>query len=134
MVIFPNGIRKRILRDGASWSNVNAVKEDKTRSGKTKRMLYASMTKRQFSVKMRFTYDEYLIFNDWWENECYYGLNSFGFPQVDKPYNKEIANAGTGGTTIPKGWKEYRFVAGSSPQFSNPSGVIFDCTMQWEEV
>lgn len=118
MIKFPDGVRKRILRDGTSWSSINAVKEDKTRSGKPKRMLYASMGSRQFTVKMRFTYDEYLIFDSWYNHECYKGLNSFAFPQIDRIGGDE---------------KEYRFVAGSEPSYSNTSGKIIECSMTWEE-
>ena len=30
--------------------------------------------------------------------------------------------------------KEYRFVAGQAPKYSNPSGDKIECSMQWEEV
>lgn len=118
-VAFPEGIRKRILRNGTTWQDVCAVREDKTRSGKTKRMLASSMAKRTFTVKMRFTYDEYLIFENWYNNVCLKGLNSFAFPQIDLIDGSE---------------KEYRFTSTSAPQFSNPSGQLYECSMQWEEV
>lgn len=120
MVQFPNGIRKRILRNGSSWSEINAVKEDKTMSGKPKRMLSASMAKRPFTVKMLFSYDEYLIFTDWYQNTCYFGLNSFSYPTIDRFGVRAD--------------KEYQFVAGSVPKYSNPSGKKIECTMEWEEV
>lgn len=120
MVQFPNGIRKRILRNGSSWGEVSGFKEDKTLSGKPKRIMCASMTKRPFLVKMLFTYDEYLIFTDWYNNTCYKGLYSFSFPTVDRFGVKSN--------------KEYQFAAGSAPQYSNPSGKNIECTMQWEEV
>ena len=77
------------------------------------------MKKRPFTVKMYFTYDEYVVFDAWYNNECYQGLLSFAFPQIDSPYNNE---------------KEYQFVAGQAPQYLNVSGKIIECTMQWEEV
>ena len=82
-------------------------------------MLAYSMAKRPFSVKMRFTYAEYLLFDEWYNNTltgCAKGLNSFAFPQIDR----------IGGSD-----KEYRFVAGQAPQYSNVSGNIIDCSMQW---
>lgn len=82
-------------------------------------MLAYSMAKKPFSVKMRFTYEEYLIFDNWYNNVCYKGLNSFAFPQIDRINGTE---------------KEYRFVEGSAPQYSNPSGKYIECSMQWEEV
>ena len=82
-------------------------------------MLASSMAKRPFTVKMRFTYDEYVAFDTWYNEVCYKGLNSFAFPQIDR----------IGGSD-----KEYRFVAGQAPQYSNVSGNIIDCSMQWEEV
>ena len=86
-------------------------------------MLAYSMAKKPFNVKMRFTYAEYLLFDAWYNGygstDCCKGLNSFAFPQIDRINGNE---------------KEYRFVAGSAPQYSNPSGQYIECTMQWEEV
>lgn len=79
------------------------------------------MAKKPFNVTMRFTYAEYLLFKTWWEDTCYYGLNSFGFPQIDD-WGNSVSE------------KEYRFVAGTSPSYSNPSGKYIECSMQWEEV
>ena len=45
-------------------------------------------------------------------------VNSFAFPTIDRT----------------SGESEYRFVAGTSPRYSNPSGNIIECSMQWEEV
>lgn len=120
MIQFAN-IKERVLRNGSSWSFISGVKEDKTMSGKPKRMLYASMAKKPFTVKMRFDYEEYLIFKHWYEEDCYFGLNSFAFPTIDSMSNQKIE-------------KEYQFVAGAAPQFSNPTGKAIECTMQWEEV
>lgn len=120
MVDWASGVNKKILRSGTSWNNINAVIEDATRSGKTKRRLMACKEKRKFSVAMRFSETEYQLFNDWYENTCKYGFYSFSFPQIDK----------VGSTNE----KEYRFVAGSEPNFSNSTGIMIDCTMEWEEV
>lgn len=83
-------------------------------------MLYASQQKKPFTVRMLFSYTEYNIFVDWYENVCFNGLNSFLYPTID-----------SFGTKIDK---EYQFVAGQPPQFTNPSGKKIECTMQWEEV
>ena len=72
-------------------------------------MLAYSMAKRPFNVKMRFTYAEYLLFDTWYNTVCYKGLNSFAFPQIDR----------IGGSD-----KEYRFVAGTSPQYNNVNGQL----------
>ena len=90
-------------------------------SGKTKRMLYASKMKKPFTVKMRFTYNEYTAFKNWYENSCFNGLYSFNYPTIDQ-FSGTVTD------------KEYQFVAGSAPQYSNPSGKYIDCSMQWEEV
>ena len=89
--------------------------------------MYASMAKRPFTVKMHFNYDEYVLFDAWYNSSgsfastgCAKGVNSFAFPKIDST-NHLIE-------------KEYRFVAGSAPKYSNPSGKIIECTMQWEEV
>lgn len=83
-------------------------------------MLYASLAKRPFTVKMLFSYDEYLIFTEWYNNTCYKGLYSFAYPTIDRFGVKTD--------------KEYQFVAGTAPQYSNPSGKNIECTMSWEEV
>ena len=113
-------IRKRVLRNGSEWAEISAVKEDKTRSGKPKRMLYASMGSRQFTVRMRLTHAEYLIFTEWYNKECFKGLVSFAFPVIDSL--NRVAE------------REYRFVSGTAPRYSNPGGKLIDCSMQWEEV
>ena len=84
-------------------------------------MLYASQQKKPFTVKMRFNHTEYLLFKAWYENDCVNGLLSFAYPTIDDFSNTVIE-------------KEYQFVAGQAPQYSNPSGKMIDCTMQWEEV
>lgn len=107
------------LRNGSSWEGINAVIEDKTLSGKTKRRLSHSQSKKPFAVKFKFTYEQYCEFKNWWENDCLFGLQSFGFPEID---------------SINGGKKEYRVVAGATPKYSNPSGDYIECTMNWEEV
>lgn len=117
---WPSGVNQRILRDGTSWSSPAQFIEDETRSGKRKRRLYASQTKKTFSVKMRFTLSEYKIFDAWFEGNLKSGLYSFYFPQIDA----------SGSTTT----KIYRFTADGEPQYSNPSGNYIDATMKWEEM
>jgi len=107
------------LRNGTSWQGINAVIEDKTRSGKTKRRLSHSQAKRPFTVKFRFTESQYEEFETWWENVCCFGLNSFKFKQINSSNGSD---------------KEYRVVAGSAPSYSNPSGDLIECSMNWEEV
>ena len=82
--------------------------------------MYASMAKRPFNIRMRFTYDEYVLFDSWYNSVCYKGVNSFAFPKIDST-DKTIE-------------REYRFVAGTSQRYSNPTGKIIECSMQWEEV
>ena len=77
------------------------------------------MMKRQFSVTIHFSLDEYNIFRQWYINQCKYGANSFLFPCID-------SNSGED--------KEYRFALGGNPRYTNPSGVIIECSMTWEEV
>lgn len=105
-----------------SWGEISGFIEDKTRSGKVKRRLATTQAKRQFSVKMNFSYEQYVSFRNWYQNNIKYGLKSFGFPNLDK----------VGHDT--EDIKEYRFVSSGSPKYSNPSGKIVQCTMTWEEV
>lgn len=113
------GVNTRVLRNGTSWQNICGFIEDETRSGKRKRRLYASQTKRQFSVKMNFNIEEYEIFNSWYENTLKYGLYPFAFPEIDG--------------SADSGYRLYRFTSEGYPKYSNPSGNRIECIMQWEE-
>lgn len=115
-----SGVNTRILRDGTSWSNPTQFIEDETRSGKRKRRLYATQSKKPFNVKMMFTESEYETFDNWFESTLKSGLFPFYFSQIDKS-----------GNTVTK---VYRFTKDGSPQYSNNSGKIITCTMKWEEM
>lgn len=117
---FPAGINKRILRDGTSWQNSVKFIEDETMSGKRKRRLSATQEKKSFSVKMRFTENEYQIFDQWFTDTLKSGLYSFYFPQIDR--------------SVDKPYRIYRFTKDGSPQYSNPGGKLFDVSMKWEEM
>lgn len=117
---WPSDVNKRILRDGTQWDNPTQFIEDETRSGKRKRRLYATQSKKSFSVKMRFTENEYHIFETWFEDILYSGLYSFNFPMID-----------SSGKTVSK---IYRFTSDGAPQYSNPSGKYIDVSMKWEEM
>lgn len=114
--------KNKVLRNGTNWSEIEGFIEDKTRSGKGKRRLSASQSKRQFNVKIRFKFEEQQRFSAWYQNECRYGLYSFGYPRIDE--------VGHNTSHI----REYRFAKGGQPKYSNPSGNLIDCTMVWEEV
>lgn len=114
------GVNTRVLRDGSNWTETVGFIEDKTMSGKRKRRLAYYSEKRPFTVKMRFTFDEYLIFRNWYENVLKKGFFSFYFPKIDEPSSNTLGR--------------YRFVADGKPQFSNPSGKLVDATMKWEEL
>lgn len=115
-----SNVNNKILRDGTSWNNITGFKEDETRSGKTKRRMYHSQAKRQFSIKMRFTLEEYAYFNNWYKNTLKQGLYAFDFPKIDSNNPSDIV--------------VYRFTSDGAPQFNNPSGDLIDCSMNWEEV
>lgn len=118
-VNWAEGVNKKILRSGTSWSEIQGFITDKTRSGKTKRRLYASQAKKEFSVAFYFSYAEYLLFSDWYKNTLRYGLHSFYFPKIDRVGGDET---------------EYRFADGGEPQYENVSGKIIKASMTWEEV
>lgn len=117
-VEWSSSVNTNAMRNGSSWQDVCGFVEDTTRSGKTKRRLANSCAKRQFGVKMLFTYDEYVAFKAWYKNVCRNGFYSFTFPSIDTKT----------GTSV------YRFVADNVPEYSNPSGDKIECSMQWEEV
>ena len=114
-----SGVNQLIRRDGTAWNNPANFIEDETRSGKRKRRLYATQSKRIYSIKMMFTHTEYVTFDAWFQNTLKYGLYPFEFPAIDKSIN---------------GNKLYRFTKDGEPQYSNPSGKFVSCSMKWEEV
>lgn len=118
-VYWDGRINTRVIREGTSWNDIEGFIEDKTLSGKTKRRLSASMTKRVFSVKFIFNLEEYELFQNWYKQSILYGSVSFLFPQID---------------TVGGDYKEYRIASGGAPNYSNRSGRIIECTMTWEEV
>lgn len=114
-----SGVNQKILRDGTNWNNPANFIEDETRSGKRKRRLYATQSKRTYTVKMYFTHTEYTTFDSWFTSTLKMGLYPFYFPAIDKSVNVD---------------KIYRFTKDGAPQYSNPSGKIVSCSMKWEEV
>lgn len=117
-----DGVNKRVLRDGTSWQNNTQFIEDETRSGKRKRRMYATQTKRTFSVKMRLTEKEYHLFDDWFVNTLKHGFYAFAFPVIDNSNRDFMAG------------KIYRFTNDGAPQYSNISGKLIDVSMKWEEM
>ena len=113
-VQWATGVNQKIRRD-TTWSEISGFITDETLSGKTKRRMAHSMAKRPFSVFMLFNYTEYALFKAWYQNTTKFGTLSFEFPTID----------GTGTS-------EYRFT--NPPQYSNESGKIIRCSMDWEEV
>ena len=119
MIEWADGVNTKILRNGTSWNDVVGFKEYKTLSGKPKRRIANSFAKRPFTVKMRFSVDEYKLFEEWWNDKCLRGINSFAFPMVD---NDVVT------------YREYQFASNGAPKYSNNKGKFIDCAMVWEEV
>ena len=115
-------VNMRILRNGTSWESKSGFLEDTSLSGKTKRRIAHSMEKRVFAVTMRFTLSEYTDFESWYNTVCRKGVYAFTFPRIDAINQNDTPNA------------IYRFVNGSAPKYSNPSGDLVECAMEWEEV
>lgn len=115
-VAWDEHVNQRILRV-TDWNDPDGFLEDETLSGKTKRRADHFMAKRTFGVHMRFTKAEYGYFRAWYELVCLRGVNSWNFPTIDG-----------------SGTSKYRFKKGGSPRYINPSGVLIDCTMTWEQV
>ena len=114
----PN-VNKKVLRDGNDWGEPETIIEDKTRSGKQKRRLYASSTKREFKVAFNFNMSEYSNFRNWFKTVLKKGMYSFNFPMIDS-IDKSVM-------------KEYRIKVGGFPRYQNVNGQIVKCTMTWEE-
>lgn len=116
-VQFPK-VNKKILRSGTDWRSSVGFITEKTMSGKKKRRPSLTQTKKSFSVSMRFSVEEYAVFDDWWENICRKGLYPFKFQRID----------GLSGERL------YQFTEDGAPAYSNPSGDMIDVSMEWEEV
>lgn len=114
------GVNKRVLRNGTEWEATNGFIEDETMSGKKKRRIAHNQKKRPFTVSMRFTLAEYTLFDNWWNTSCRKGLYAFRFPRIDAISDTDNA--------------VYQFADGSAPKYSNPSGDLINCSMEWEEV
>jgi len=109
-----SNVNQKIRRD-TTWSEISGYISDETLSGKTKRRMAHSLAKRPFSVSMLLSYDEYTRFTQWYNSTIKKGTLSFNFPKID----------GTGTA-------EYRFT--SPPTYTNESGQLIRCSMDWEEV
>ena len=118
-VSWPSGVNTRILRSGTQWDEPVTIIEDETRSGKMRRRLYHSQSKRKFSVTMRFSVQEYDVFRNWFRISLKRGAEHFMFPKIDSTSKTET---------------EYRFSADGFPKYSNESGKIINVSMEWEEV
>lgn len=114
-----DGVNTNIQKSGTSWEEIQGFICDNTRSGKQKRRLSASQTKKQYNVSFNFNYREYLLFSDWYQNTLRYGFHSFYFPKIDEINGNEV---------------EYRFADGGNPSYENNSGKIIKASMIWEEV
>ena len=114
MADWATGVNQKVRRD-STWSEVTGFIADETLSGKTKRRYAHSLAKRPFSVSMLFTYTEYSAFTTWYNNTIKRGALSFTFPKIDGSGNAE-----------------YRMR--SAPTYSNESGKVIRCNMEWEEV
>lgn len=116
---WPEGVRKRVLRDSTSWDIPVNVIADETRCGKKKVRPSAQLTPESYNVSMNFTHDEYKLFKAWFKNTLKCGAVSFLYPQIDDINGQDV---------------EYRFSPGSSLNPDNPGGKIVHVPMQWEEV
>lgn len=117
-VAWPQGVRKRVLRD-STWEIPISVIADETRCGRKKVRPSATLQPDTFNVSMNFTYEEYVIFKYWFKNILRKGALTFMYPAVDAINGQDV---------------EYRFVPGSSISPDNPGGKIVHVPMQWEEV
>lgn len=115
---WPEGVRKRVLRD-TTWDMPVCAIADETRCGRRKVRPATQLTPDTFNVSMNFTYEEYLLFKQWFKTTLRHGALSFLYPQIDAVNGNNV---------------EYRFVPGSSVQPDNPGGKILHVPMQWEEV
>ena len=118
MIAWADGVRQKVLRE-STWTTPLGVIADETRCGRKKTRPALSLQPTKFNVSMQLPYSEYVIFKNWFRTSLRMGALSFGFPEIDV-VNGDIV--------------EYRFVAGTEPQYSNPSGNIVKVTMEWEEV
>jgi hypothetical protein len=103
----------------STWNNPLGVIADQTRSGDFITRPNHVKTPRRINVVIQFTYDDYLIFDNWYENTIRRGVYSFLYPKL---------NLKEGPLT------EYCFNADSDPDYGNPDGDIIEVKMVWQEV
>ena len=115
MIEWNPDINKQIKR-GTGWKLPLGVILENTRSGKKKSRPANQLEGKIFDIQMIFSYEEYLLFENWYTINLRNGAETFSFPDV---FNSLVN-------------KEYRIV--STPTFSNESGKVIKCSMQWEEV
>jgi hypothetical protein len=106
MINWPAGVNKKVLRN-SSWNLPSGVIADQMRSGKYKVRAAHRQKPVSFSVVFYMREAEYQLFLDWFNNVCYRGALTFGFPKIDSV---------NGPTT------EYRFSPDSSIQVTNLYG------------
>lgn len=76
-------------------------------------------TPKTFSCKMHLTLEEYRYFENWFENVCLGGAESFRFPKIDD-------NSGT--------LALYRFSGDNGISINNPDGDIIEISFDLETV
>jgi hypothetical protein len=102
----------------STWNNPLGIIADQTRAGDFITRPNHIKTPRRLNVVIQFTYGEYEIFDNWFENTCLRGEYTFLYPKV---------NLKDGPLT------EYGIPADSDPEYSNPGGDIVEIRMTWLE-
>ena len=118
MIAWPDGVNTVVLRETTGSIPVGVI-ADETRCGRKRTRPANQTAPRVFSVVMKFSYQEFIIFENWFLNDLRNGALSFAFPRING---------------IEKELTEYRFSPGTNYEWENPSGKIIKVNMQWETV
>jgi hypothetical protein len=102
----------------STWNNPLGIIADQTRSGDFITRPGLVKTPRRINVVIQFTYEEYIIFDNWYENICRRGVYSFLYPKVNLK-NGPLA--------------EYAFDADADLEYGNPGGDMVEVRMVWLE-
>lgn len=116
---YPEIINNRVLKNGTSWNFRKGFISDKTKSGKVKRRIANSMERQVYTLSINFPYEEYIIFNKWYEEELKNGVYPFYFDDIEKIESEK---------------QVYQFTDDGCPQISNRYGNILSISMKWEKI
>lgn len=119
MINWASNVNTKARRETNGTVPVGVI-ADQTRCGRKRFRPANQLAPRKFSVVMKFNYDEFVRFENWFANDLMHGALTFAFPRINGNDSTDLV--------------EYRFVDGSSYSWENTSGKMITVSMEWETV